>query len=372
MNPRERITAVLHGEIPDSIPISVYTNLLPRGYAERNLRNLGLALVEIGASVYGLTTPNVRVETAQNIACFYMDDRLAAVAKQKQTVERLYRTPTGTLVEKYKWNYSQLEWPTEWVIKNSSDYEIVKSIVDETEYFLNDEDFQKSQEVMGEDGIVVLGTPRSPLQTMLLDLMGLQRFAIDCRNNKKQFDDLYETLRKKELELYKLVSDSSADVCIMGENMTGTVTNPILFENYCMPFYEEIAQILHKKEKVLGVHFDGKLKCLTKLIGQTDIDVIEAFTPPPVGDLEIDEAMKEWKNKVLWTSFPASFSMNTELDRVKKETLKILRRASPGDHFAIGITEDLGNVKSIRYTQVLRAITETVLEHGKYPLCSGM
>ena len=202
--------------------------------------------------------------------------------------------------------------------------------------------------------------------------MGLQRFAIDSRNNKKQFDDLYETLRKKELELYKLVSDSPADVCIMGENITGIVTNPKLFENYCVPFYQEIARILHKKEKVLGVHFDGKLKCLTKLIGQTDIDVIEAFTPPPVGDLEIDEARKEWKNKVLWTSFPASLSMNTELNLVKKETLEILRRASPGDHFAIGITEDLGDVKSIRYAQVLRAITETVHEHGKYPIHSSM
>lgn len=368
MNLRERITAVLHGETPDIIPVSVYTNLLPRGYEERNLRNLGLALVEVGASVYGLKTPNVRVETTQDIACFYMDDRLAAVAKQKQNVERLYRTPTGTLVEKFKWNYSQLEWPTEWVIKNSSDYEIVTSIVDETEYFLNDEEFLKTQEVMGDDGIVMLGTPRSPLQTMLVDLMGLQRFTIDSRNNKQQFDGLYETLRKKELELYKLVSDSPADVCIMGENITGIVTNPKLFENYCVPFYREVAQILHKKGKVLGGHFDGKLKCLTKLIGQTDIDVIEAFTPPPVGDLEIDEGRAEWKNKIIWASFPATLSVNTEQNRVKQETLEILKRASPGDHFAIGITEDLGDVKSNRYTQVLKAITETVNEHGKYPL----
>jgi hypothetical protein len=368
MNPRERITAVLHGEAPDVIPVSVYANLLPRGYEERKLRNLGLSLVEMGSSVYGLRTPNVTVETVQDLACFYMDDRLAVVAKQKQDVERFYRTPTGALVEKFKWNYSQLEWPTEWVIKTSSDYQIVKSIVNETEYFPNDEEFLKSREVMGEDGIVVLGTPRSPLQTMLVDLMGLRKFAFELRNNKVQFDDLHETLRKKELELYKLVSDSPAEVCIMGDNITGTVTNPKLFENYCVPFYQEIAQILHQKGKVFGVHCDGKLKCLTKLIGQTDIDVIEGFTPPPVGDLEIDEARKEWKNKILWTSFPATLSINTELDKVKEETLQILRRASPGDHFAIGITEDIGDVKSIRYAHVLQAITETVNEHGKYPL----
>jgi hypothetical protein len=154
----------------------------------------------------------------------------------------------------------------------------------------------------------------------------------------------------------------------MGENITGIVTNPKLFENYCVPFYREVAQILHQKGKVLGGHFDGKLKCLSKLIGQTDIDVIEAFTPPPVGDLEIDEARAEWESKIIWASFPATLSMNTELNRVKQETLEILKRASPGDHFAIGITEDLGDVKSNRYTQVLRAITETVNEHGKYPL----
>ncbi len=43
MTPRERIMAALHGDMPDRIPFTCYSGLLPRGETERWLREEGAA-----------------------------------------------------------------------------------------------------------------------------------------------------------------------------------------------------------------------------------------------------------------------------------------------------------------------------------------
>jgi len=115
--------------------------------------------------------------------------------------------------------------------------------------------------------------------------------------------------------------------------------------------------MLHGKDKILAVHLDGRLKCLRDLIASSRIDVIEAFTPPPIGDISIEEARATWKGKVLWTNFPATVSLEAQLDRVEREVISILRSAAPGRDFALGITEDIGDIKSVRYLEVLETIT---------------
>jgi len=360
--------AVLRHEEPDIVPVTVYTALMPRGSQERHLRNMGLCLVDMDFSVYGIRTPHVVVQTAQNIASFNIDDRYSCVGKQKQTIQRTYQTPVGTLLERYKWNYTLFEWPLEWAIKDLRDYETVKYVIEDINYFPSHEGFLKAEETMGEDGIVVLGTPRSPLQSMLLELMGYTKFSVDYYTHRSEFDDLYAVFSRKQLELYKVVADSPAEIVILGDNINGDVTSPRLFERYCMPFYQEVARILHEKGKIFGVHCDGKLKCLAGLIGKTDVDVIEGFSPPPMGDLSIHDAKSVWKGKIIWTTPPASLAVESTLDGVRKQTIEMLRGASPGDDFAIGITEDIGDIRSTRYADILTAITETVMKYGTYPI----
>ena len=73
-----------------------------------------------------------------------------------------------------------------------------------------------------------------------------------------------------------------------------------------MPVYEEQAQALHDRGKLMAVHMDGRLGSLKDLIGATQIDIVEAFHPPPMGDLSIGEALRCWPDKVVWLGFPGS------------------------------------------------------------------
>lgn len=368
MKAKDRILAVLRHEEPDVVPFTVYTMLMPRGSGERELRNMGLGLVELGLSVYGIKTPNIKMQASQDLAPFLRQYRSTSVLRQKHTVQRTYNTPVGAVSDRYKMGYALSEWLVEWMIKDPEDYEVVEYMIGDTEYFSNHQDFLNAEAIMGDDGIVVAMTPKSPLQSMLLDLMGYRRFSLDYHTCRREFDQLYRSFFKKQLEMYEIVGDSPAQVVLLDDNINGVITSPELFEKYCMPFYEKVAEILHRKDKVFMVHCDGKLKCLRHLIAKTKIDVVEAFTPPPIGDLSIEEARTEWKGKVLWANFPATISLEVSVDRIESETLTILRSSAPGNDFALGITEDVGDIKSIRYQEILKAITKTVMRHGTYPI----
>ena len=45
MKIKERMMAAIYGEEPDEIPLGIYGILLPRGTAEREIRNEGVALI---------------------------------------------------------------------------------------------------------------------------------------------------------------------------------------------------------------------------------------------------------------------------------------------------------------------------------------
>jgi len=368
MKMRENLMAVLRHERPHFVPITIDTGILPRGYTERQLRDMGLCLLELGVSVFGIKNSNTTMDTSENIASFSADDRYTTISKQKHIVNRTYRTPIGQVSEKCNWGYATFEWPTECVIKDLKDYEIVEYVVNDTEYLQNYEDFLKTVNNVGDDGIVGTLTPKSPLQAMLLDLMGYTRFALDYHDCRHEFEELYDILKKKQLQMYKVVADSPAEIVLMDENVNGIVTSPKLFERYCIPFYDEVAQILHAKDKILMAHMDGKLKCLRDLMAKTKIDVIQGFTPPPIGDISITEAMTAWKGKVIWATFPATVALEGELDRVEKETINMFESAAPGDDFALGITDDIGDIRSTRYYEVLKTITRAVVERGSYPI----
>ena len=71
-----------------------------------------------------------------------------------------------------------------------------------------------------------------------------------------------------------------------------------------------------------------------------DLDVVEAFTPPPMGNLSLSEARKLWKDKVISLNFPESIFVEGKKS-ISKLLLKLLKEAYPGNNFMITITESM-------------------------------
>jgi hypothetical protein len=121
--------------------------------------------------------------------------------------------------------------------------------------------------------------------------------------------------------------------------VTGVIISPRLFERYCAPVYARAVPVLRRAGKIPIAHYDGSNRPLVHCLAQTDLPVIEAFTPPPMGDLSVAEAKVAWPDKVVWVNLPGSLFLEPA-DVIHAYVLELLREGAPGGRLVIGCTED--------------------------------
>ena len=106
------------------------------------------------------------------------------------------------------------------------------------------------------------------------------------------------------------------------------------------------------------------LKYRLNLIKKTKIDVIEAFTPLPMGDTELKNAMDAW-DKVIWVNFPGTLLASAGAKTIEDYTVQMIKSIAPGDKFLIGCTE---SYPPERWEMAFGAIGSAIEKCGKYPI----
>ncbi len=369
--------AVLRREDPDQIPFTMYAETnkifgLALYEPWRKLLDNGLSLfVAEKAQPYKVTCPNASMDIVHHYktSTSWAPVDILVSLNTPHLIEGSIKTPAG--IDKFHASVKgldmsvQVPWFPEdgFIIKSLEDYEVIKFLVEDSEYTPFHDDITEIQALIGDYGVVPAFMPKSPLQSMIM-LMGLKQIAIGYHAHKKAFDELYNVIYKKEIELFKIAAESPAEVIWGPDNVTSLITSPILFEKYNLPFYNEVSDILHKQDKIYVVHMDGALQDLVDLIARTKIDAIESFTPPPTGNLSITNARKAWKDKVIWANFPEALVFHGG-SAVRKKTREMLEEAAPGNNFMMGISE--GFPSFLHMLENVPKILKMVVKHGQYP-----
>ncbi|MGQ9781278.1 MAG: hypothetical protein ACUVQ8_03340 [Nitrososphaeria archaeon] len=332
MSARDRILNLLNKEAGDRIPFAHCDRHLPRGEKERRARNMGMALL-CYRPCYIEYISNVEITTRS----------------EPDTIIRTYKTAAGSLSETLRVGvgYGQAlfgrDWKglqpirTQFLVKEKKDYRILKSMAENLHfkpYYYPVEDQAKR---LGEDGIVISTIPYEPMQRLLIEWVG-SRLYVDLAKDRETVEEIYETLEKRyEEELFPIAADSPSEVVLYGGNIDSVLVNPQMLERYYLPTYEKCSKILHSKGRLLDVHMDGKLKSLLELIAESKVDIVEAFTPPPMGDLPIETALQLWKDKIIWINFPSTIStaMGPRPSSVKEYLLQLLEKTIPGNRIML-------------------------------------
>lgn len=328
--PRSRILDTLRGGKTDFPTWSIYMNMLPQGERERLLRNNGLALIAKHIMAATIETPWLEVIRRERKE----DGRTAA--------ELTYHTPKGELHEKRtsETDYGTSEWRLEYLFKEPQDYPALQYMIENSTLRDNYSALANTAEQLGEDGIVYIRCLRSPFQRMNIELMGPETFCYELCTASKSFLDLYECLEEQALKMCAIACKAPGELVWLPENLTDCLISPQNFLKYYCPFYNKMAEKLHAAGKKLVVHMDGTLANLSDLIAGTAIDVIEGFTPPPMGTLPLKTALKKWPDKYIWSNLPASYFV-MPAEKISQATEDMLMEASGEGRFLIGITEDL-------------------------------
>ena len=353
MTPRQRIRAALHGEEADRVPFTVYWLMLPRGDVERRLRNEGVGILE-RVPLYTAELPNCQIITRE-----YFED---GVRTQRETVQ----TPVGEVyaTRKLEGGYGNSWWDMDFYVKRPEDYRVLEFMVRDTVYRPNYDAFLLAEERLGEDGFVLGNTDYSPMNKLIYHYMGIERFSLDLRQRPDAVLSLYETLRARHRDMYRVCAASPAELMNYCGNIHEDVVGLKRFQQYYAPCLNEFADILHEEGKLLSCHLDADMHTLVEAVAGLKNDVVEAFTPVPTCDVTVAEARRAWPDKVLWMNFPSSEHLESPA-RIHDQTVKILQEAAPGGRFLISITED---IPEHIWRSSLSTIARAIHEFGNLPI----
>jgi len=352
----ERISAVLHGERPDRVPYAPYDELVPRGDFERELRNRGMGLCLRRQGIWS-EMPGVGVEHKTE-----GDTSYAIHHTPKGSVRSARRTHVGRISDG-----ESIE--AEWMIKEVADYEPVIFMIENTVYHADYASWLGHARDVGSDGIVRFSGAGPPYDATG-SYFSLEDWAQAQHDHPKEFGRLLEALERRAARLMPLVLEGPGELVAMG-SLSG-IYGPRQYEQHALPFYEEYIPKLRAAGKIAAVHaHNSNLTAFVDLVKRTGAPVIEAFTPPPVGDLSLAEAREAWGPEVvIWVNFPETLFLLGK-ERTYEYTVELLKQDKQSGRLVIGMTEmgsyGITDDESERqFKEGMRAIVDAIEECGVY------
>lgn len=366
MNFLERINAILHNEIPDRVPFAPYDNLIPRGSFERELRNRGMGFCN-RISTIGASMPNVTVEQRVD----------------GDTNLTIYHTPEGDVHTRSKSGLGRINdaqvVELEGMIKDVSDYDPVIFMLEDTVFHVDNSVYYDTVRDLGTDGIVrdyaldYEAAPYGATRRYFGEINSLDRWVFAQMDYPDHFAALLEAQTRRDERRLALMADSPAE--FLGLGWLEGIWGPAQFKKYELPFYQKWVSYLQSRGKICALHCDAtkSMKGYKDLIAQVGFKVIEAFTPPPVGELSLAEVRQAWgKDTVIWVNFPETI-FYSGYEATKQYTIDLLHSDAPGNALVISFTEmglwgALNDETEKLFKNGTLAIMDAIEEHGEVPI----
>ena len=355
MNNMDRMLAILNGKKPDRIPFMPFTELIPRGEFEREMRDRGMGLISSCTSLWS-EMPNVSFT-------------IKSVNGEKITT---YHTPKGDVSTVHRTHYQGISNDSsvqkEFMIKDIKDYEPAIFMIDDTIFHVNEAIFRKTEMDLGGDGFTHVWTDEPPYMDAQY-FLGLERWSFEQHDHPEEFQMLLDALERRQERRMRLLLDCPEKYLINLGNLAGNF-GPKQFTEHALPYFKKYNSLLKKCGKICTIHADAlNLYEYKDIIKESGIDVIEAFTPPPVGNLSLADARKAWGEGVtIWINFPETVFYEGYKD-TKKYAIYLLK-SDPCHNKFIGLTEMglLGTNESNEelFKNGIRAIMDAIDEAGIY------
>ncbi|MDD4774507.1 MAG: uroporphyrinogen decarboxylase family protein [Eubacteriales bacterium] len=210
-------------------------------------------------------------------------------------------TPSGTVrsVERNTEGIHRSRAVTEHYIKNTDDIKVMKYIAEATSYIPTPDTVEAALKTAGDDGIVLTQTACVPFLRFAKSDAGYANAFYIWTDHRGEVDGLIEVYEKKALEIYAIAAQSKLDLVESGDNMDGLTMSPAIFEEYALPFYAKVKELLRPYSKPFEVHWCGRTENLIKYLPDSGVDILEAAVSRPMANITLSEILDILDGKVV-------------------------------------------------------------------------
>jgi len=265
----------------------------------------------------------------------------------------LYNTPKGELIEELKISSDGAWRISRFPVRTGEDVEKAIWLFENTSYFFIKENFERGEEFVGQRGEPQFFVPRSGYQHLAIELMGVENLIYALADFPKKVERLMQAIDNSYDVLYEgIISYGKIRIINFGENIDAHIVSPRYFEKYCIPFYEKRSKQLQKAGIYTYIHIDGSFKPLLGYLKDLPFDGLEALTPPPQGDVSLEEMKDSIGDKVLLDGIPAiMFLPNYPLEKFKNFTRRIINLFYP--NLVLGASDEVPPPADIERVRVV-------------------
>ena len=216
---------------------------------------------------------------------------------EKQTgrdLVRTFSTPVGSLKERYVHSEGgDTNFLVEHPVETAEDFKVLQYLYEHMEITPNMTAFREDLRTCGEDALLlpVLGVAmKTAFQSLVEHWTGTENLVYALLDEPEAVEECLAVMQSRDEETVRISLDSEADGFIFWEDSSTTNISPAYFKSYTLPEVNAWGRMVHGAGKFLVHHACGHLRDLLPLMGGSEIDAIESISPPPTGNVTLQEA----------------------------------------------------------------------------------
>lgn len=374
MTGRERLLAAIRHEEPDRVPVS------PRiaAWMQAELGSTSLAtmldkLPDIDPMhIVGDGTVNYldSYPAEYDLPDVQVEEKRYDEAGLK-VVERVFRTPAGTLSDRTKIAPAGGEYgvhpnpiKTEHVVKGPDDLAALQYLLKPVN---TDFDFLRPDlDLLGDRGVLMVCI-RSALDHNAGYARDMQDLMMDYYDDRAFFDELVGLYQRRSLEQIRAACEAGVEFIFGSWYFTSVSAgwSPALFEEVFAPMIREHVALTHSYGAYYDFYDDGKLDATMEMIADAGVDVLETCTPAPVGDFDLRKAKEAIGARTTikgWVDLLYVVKHGTPelVEQTVREGMEI---AKPGGGFIIGSSDSF---REGTPRENVETYWRACLEYGRY------
>lgn len=371
MTQAERILKVFKGERPDVMPWFAdltywYTASLKRGSLPERYRGDGVVDLYrdlgCGCHEHALSHPWSTEYEDVSVATSYETD-----AAGEPILERIeWRTPVGTLTQVKAYEPLSFCWAyRRYPVASVEDLRTLRFVYEHAHVSPDYREQERQLALWDGVGVPSSVPPRSPMAHLIVIWMGVVNVSYALADARAELERTLDVMGNAEDPIYEIIERAPAPLVYFGENITGDVVSPLIFDTYYAPYYRRRLPGLHAAGKHVFVHVDGTFRAILPHIARTGVDCAQSLVAAPVGDVEIGE-MRDLAGPdlILWSGVPgAVFSPLYPEQMVRDMVLECIKHHKEHGRFIMGVCDQVppdGEIERVRL------VTDLVEEHGRY------
>jgi uroporphyrinogen-III decarboxylase len=193
--------------------------------------------------------------------------------------------------------------PVEHYVKSLCDLEVMRHLVERTHYRAKNDLVSRILEEIGEQGVGDIPIMRSPFGKLVHEFMGFEQTVFALHDERQSILDYLAFQEQADLKVVELAARTPARIVILSDHADENLIAPPLYRQFCVPYYQKIARILHDAGKVVSTHLDGNFRGYLPFIHEAHFDLLDGCTPAPMMNYQVEELAAVIRKT--WTESPA-------------------------------------------------------------------